>query len=73
MIIQHSIFDFVLFLLYCFIMYSLGPGEMLAVRLDEGKVYLNDEIKTRMANKRPYSEWVKNTIAELPKGSFQQG
>ncbi|MGD9638878.1 MAG: glutamate synthase large subunit [Alphaproteobacteria bacterium] len=35
------------------------PGEMLALNLDEGKLYKDAEIKAKLAAKHPYSDWVK--------------
>ena len=45
----------------------MGPGQMLAVDLVEGKLYRDDEIKERIAAEQPYRDWVKNfrSIADL--------
>jgi glutamate synthase (ferredoxin) len=48
----------------------LGPGEMLSVNLKEGKVTLNDELKSQVAGQRPYQEWVKKAITPLARHSF---
>src|SRR3546814_17695635 len=37
----------------------LGPGQMIAVDLDEGRFYHDGEIKDRIASAQPYGEWVK--------------
>jgi len=37
----------------------LGPGTMIAIDTVEGKIYKNDEIKARYAQRKPYGEWVK--------------
>lgn len=37
---------------------SLGPGQMLLVDPDEGRVLFNDEIKNHLANEAPYLEWI---------------
>ncbi len=37
---------------------ALGPGQLLAVDMQEGKLYHDTEIKDVLANKRPYGEWV---------------
>ncbi|RME62808.1 MAG: glutamate synthase large subunit, partial [Alphaproteobacteria bacterium] len=37
----------------------LGPGEMIAVDLAEGRFYHDREIKNRLAAAHPYGEWVK--------------
>jgi len=46
----------------------MGPGEMLAVDLGEGEVYLDREVKDRIAAERPYGELVKGfqVIDDLP-------
>ncbi|MBP6030542.1 MAG: glutamate synthase large subunit [Sphingobium sp.] len=46
----------------------MGPGQMLAVDLAEGKVYTDRAIKDRIAAERPYGEMVKGfrSIASLP-------
>jgi len=49
----------------------LGPGQMLSVRLNDGKFLLNDEVKNDVASKETYTEWVKSTIQELPRMSFK--
>ncbi len=36
----------------------LGPGQMLAVDFEEGRVIHDDEIKRRLAAQHPYAEWV---------------
>ena len=36
----------------------LGPGEMLEVNPDEGRVIWNDEIRDRYANEKPYRDWL---------------
>ncbi len=40
----------------------LGPGQMIGVNLIEGQFYHDREIKDMLANRRPYSKWVKNII-----------
>ncbi|WP_417240581.1 glutamate synthase large subunit [Celeribacter halophilus] len=37
---------------------ALGPGQMLAVDMAEGKLYHDMEIKNRLANSQPFSDWV---------------
>ncbi len=37
---------------------ALGPGQMLAVDLTEGRLYHDTEIKDRLAASRPFGEWV---------------
>jgi glutamate synthase (NADPH) large chain len=46
----------------------MGPGQMIAVDLEEGRFYEDAEIKARIAGEAPYGDWVKGfrTMAELP-------
>ncbi len=37
---------------------ALGPGQLLAVDMTEGRLYHDTEIKDKLANARPYGEWV---------------
>jgi glutamate synthase (NADPH) large chain len=47
----------------------LGPGQMIAVDLDTGKLYDDRAIKDRIAGEAPYGDMVKGfrTLADLPK------
>ena len=36
----------------------LGPGQMIALDLDEGRLYYDDEIKRKLAGERPYTDWL---------------
>jgi len=38
----------------------LGPGQMVAVDLKEGRLYHDGEIKNLMASGRPYGKWVRS-------------
>ncbi|MEE2662252.1 MAG: glutamate synthase large subunit [Pseudomonadota bacterium] len=38
----------------------LGPGQMIAVDLKEGKLYHDTELKNSLARSKPYGEWVAN-------------
>jgi glutamate synthase (NADPH/NADH) large chain len=38
----------------------MGPGEVIAIDLHEGKLYNDAEIKARIAAEQPYEEWVKD-------------
>ena len=40
----------------------LGPGQMIAVDLAEGKLYRDGELKSLLAGEHPYGEWVENII-----------
>ena len=44
----------------------LGPGEMIGINLQEGKIHYNNNIKDWLAKRKPYAEWIKN-IVELKK------
>jgi glutamate synthase (NADPH/NADH) large chain len=37
---------------------ALGPGQLLAVDMAEGKLYHDTEIKDKLANAQPFGEWV---------------
>ncbi len=37
---------------------ALGPGQLLAVDMKEGKLYHDTEIKNKLASARPFGEWV---------------
>ncbi|MDC0074554.1 glutamate synthase large subunit [Alphaproteobacteria bacterium] len=41
----------------------IGPGEMIAVDLAEGRLYKDIEIKDTLAGKNPYEDWVKNIFS----------
>lgn len=45
----------------------LGPGQMIAVDLEEGRFYHDREIKDELASALPYEEWVKDfhTVEDL--------
>jgi len=46
----------------------MGPGQMIAIDLDEGKLYDDRAVKDRIAAEQPYGDWVKGfrTLADLP-------
>ena len=43
----------------------LGPGEMIAVDLQQGVLLRNSEIKTALAERQPYQEWVDTHLVRL--------
>ena len=43
---------------------ALGPGQMIAVDMDEGKLFHDTEIKDKLAANQPFGEWV-SKIHEL--------
>ena len=44
----------------------LGPGQMIAVDTAQGKLLKDSEIKHRVAEQKPYAEWVQRGIVTLP-------
>jgi len=52
----------------------VGPGQMIAVDLNEGKLYHDREIKDRLAAEKPFGEWVKGikNLSELIR-QYQSG
>jgi glutamate synthase (NADPH/NADH) large chain len=40
----------------------VGPGQMIAVDLEEGRFYEDSAIKDKLANEYPYEEWTKNIV-----------
>ncbi len=53
----------------------LGPGEMIAVDLLEGKLYHDRELKDHLSSQKPWGQWVKNTthLDELVKTASEKG
>jgi glutamate synthase (NADPH/NADH) large chain len=43
----------------------LGPGQMITVNLKTNEVSFNDEIKERLADDKPYKEWVEENLVKL--------
>ncbi|MBU2915454.1 glutamate synthase large subunit [Reichenbachiella agariperforans] len=43
----------------------LGPGEMVMVDLQSGKISYNKEIKEFLANAQPYQEWVDKNLVRI--------
>ena len=41
---------------------ALGPGQLLAVDLAAGKLYHDEEIKNKLAQAHPFSEWTLSLI-----------
>jgi len=44
----------------------IGPGQMIALDLDEGKFYEDRKIKDTLAAQYPYEEWIKRVVALDP-------
>lgn len=52
---------------------ALGPGQMLAVDMAEGRMFRDEEIKDKLAASRPYSDWVEKIIdIEAEEGALTQ-
>ena len=52
----------------------LEPGKMFLVDMDEGRIIQDDEIKSKITTKYPYSEWLKNnliSLSDIPKSNEQ--
>jgi len=43
----------------------VGPGEMLGVDLQEGKLYHDGELKQMLAAERPFRQWVKENVKSI--------
>ncbi len=43
----------------------LGPGEMLEVDPDQGRVVWNDEIRDGFASQKPYRDWIRDETIDL--------
>lgn len=43
----------------------LGPGQMIMVDLDTGRVSFDQEIKSLLSNERPYRDWVRRNLIYL--------
>ncbi len=41
---------------------ALGPGQMIAVDMWEGKLYHDAEIKDRLAGSQPFGEWIEKVV-----------
>ncbi|HSB08280.1 MAG TPA: glutamate synthase large subunit [Blastocatellia bacterium] len=48
----------------------LGPGEMIAVDTEAHTLLRNPDIKNRVANRRPYADWVRSSIIVAPRRPF---
>ena len=58
---------------------ALGPGQMIAVDMVEGKLYHDAEIKDKLAAANPYSSWIEKVVelndllSEVPETSMFTG
>ena len=46
---------------------GLGPGQMIALDLETGEFFNNFEIKSQLAKKYPYGQWIKERQAKISK------
>jgi glutamate synthase (NADPH/NADH) large chain len=56
--------------------WRLQPGKMLLIDLEQGRIIDDDEIKDRLANAKPYREWLYMTrryVEDLPAVRVQEG
>ncbi|TKW66603.1 MAG: glutamate synthase large subunit [Paracoccus denitrificans] len=58
---------------------ALGPGQMICVDMEEGKLYHDAEIKDRLAASQPFGEWIEKVaqlseqMRDLPEGTTLKG
>ncbi|WP_137700965.1 glutamate synthase large subunit [Marimonas lutisalis] len=58
---------------------ALGPGQLLAVDMEEGKLFHDTEIKDRLAASQPFGEWVgkitelEEKLADIPEKPMFKG
>ena len=58
---------------------ALGPGQMICVDMEEGKLYRDADIKNRLAASQPFGEWVEKVaelsvqMRDLPEGTTLKG
>ena len=51
----------------------LAPGKLFLVDIDEGRIVEDDEVKERVAGRRPYGEWYENGVVRLEDLPDRQG
>jgi len=47
----------------------LGPGQTFCVDPTEGGVLFDDDVKRRLAKRRPYGDWLVSNLQEVPAGT----
>lgn len=58
---------------------ALGPGQMIAVDMWDGKLYHDSEIKDRLAGSQPFGEWIEKVVdlndimRDLPETATHKG
>ncbi|MCL6587402.1 MAG: glutamate synthase large subunit, partial [Anoxybacillus sp.] len=50
----------------------LSPGKMLLIDLEEGRIISDEEIKTKIANDRPYRQWLNEQMLSLTDLAIQE-
>ena len=40
---------------------ALGPGQLLAIDLEEGRIISDEDLKNSLVNQHPYQEWLDNS------------
>ncbi|MDC3426200.1 glutamate synthase large subunit [Aquibacillus sp. 3ASR75-11] len=43
----------------------LSPGKMLLIDLEEGRIIADEEIKSEMANEKPYKKWLEKNLVKV--------
>ncbi|WP_053219516.1 glutamate synthase large subunit [Virgibacillus senegalensis] len=51
----------------------LSPGKMLLLDLEEGRIISDEEIKSEMAQEKPYQEWLDNQLVKVSNQVEQAG
>ena len=51
---------------------KLGPGQMIAVDVEEGRLLHNDANKAEICGRRPYGQWVRRHMVTLPRAKSPQ-
>ncbi|MCC5975833.1 MAG: glutamate synthase large subunit, partial [Rubellimicrobium sp.] len=41
---------------------ALGPGQMIAVDMAEGRLYFDTELKDKLASAQPFSDWIEKVV-----------
>ena len=58
---------------------ALGPGQMIAVDMQEGRLFHDEELKDKLAASQPFGEWVKKVVdlndlmADVPEKALYEG
>ena len=58
---------------------ALGPGQMIAVDMAEGRLYHDTELKDKLAAAQPFGEWIEKVVdlnvllRDVPEKPLYQG